>query len=239
VWLTSFDPAGVLEGDHTIHEPTKPGLLRPLLLIPVGLGLVGWAVFSLQPIAPPQAPPTVVAAPPQAVTPETESEPVARGPVVLYPVAPEKGDRIGVITLPTLDLRWPIIEGTDDEQLDDGVGHFPGSVLPGIRDNSVLSGHRTTVFGRLGELSVGDTILVETSGGAFTYQVREFRIVKKTDRTVIVPTSSAVLTLTTCYPFYSLIPTTEAFIVSADLIHSDHTPRVYHPVSDTWSVVAK
>jgi sortase A len=198
------------------------------------LGLVAWAVLGLRPITP--LPIEAVEAPRDAdeIVSEIVDTPVAQGPIVLYPVAPEEGDLIGAITLPTLGLSWPIFEGTNDEQLDAGVGHFSGSVLPGIADNSVLSGHRTTVFGRLGELSVGDVIYVTTSGGAFTYQVRDFDVVLKTDRTVIVPTETAVLTLTTCYPFYSPVPTTQAFIVSADLTHSDHTPHVYDAETNSW-----
>jgi len=115
-------------------------------------------------------------------------------------------------------LSWPIYEGTNERQLKKGVGHFRGSVLPGEIDNSVLSGHRSTVFNRLGELKAGDLILVKTRAGTFTYRVRGFSIVKRTDRTVIVPTETAVLTLTTCYPFNHIGVTTRAYIVSADLV---------------------
>lgn len=202
----------------------------------MGLGLAAWSVIELRPVLPPLAEAPNPTPRQHGSVPTPLAQPVIDGPAVLYPVTPSLGDRIGAIALPTLDLSWPILEGTEDEQLDAGVGHVLDSVLPGIRDNSVLSGHRTTVFGRLGELSIGDMIVVETLGGSFTYQVREFRIVKKTDRTVIVPTETAVLTLTTCYPFYSLIPTTEAFIVSADLVASDHTPRTFDPASGTWQV---
>jgi len=149
-----------------------------------------------------------------AMAPEAEEAPA----LILYPTIPATGDKIGTITLPTLDQSWPIYQGTTEDQLAQGVGHFIGSVLPGIRDNSVLSGHRTTVFGRLGELAEGDLINVSTSAGDFTYRVREFRIVPRTSRDVIVPTPSAVLTLTTCYPFDSVGTTTDAFVVSADLI---------------------
>jgi sortase A len=142
---------------------------------------------------------------------------------VLYSAKPRNGSKVGTITLPTLDLSWPIFEGTSDHQLARGVGHYRGSVLPGMPDNSVLSGHRTTVFNRLGELKVGDAILVKTSAGTFTYQVRSFRIVKRTNRTVIVPTDTAVLTVTTCYPFNNIGVTDHAFVVSADLIDSQLT----------------
>jgi sortase A len=120
--------------------------------------------------------------------------------------------------LPTLKLSWPIYQGTTDAELAKGVGHYAKSVLPGQNDNSVLSGHRTTVFNKLGKLKQGQLILVKTSAGTFTYKVRSSRIVLKTDRTVIVPTKSAVLTLTTCYPFNNLGATDHAYVVAADLV---------------------
>lgn len=156
---------------------------------------------------------TVEASTPLDPTPTPE-------PVVLYSVQPALNAKIGTITLPSLKLSWSIFEGTTETQLRKGVGHYVGSVLPGIRDNSVLSGHRTTVFNRLGELHEGDSILVKTSAGTFTYAVRSFRIVDRDDKTVIVPRQTAVLTLTTCYPFDNIGRTTDAFIVTADLVNS-------------------
>ena len=136
----------------------------------------------------------------------------------LYLTKPEVGDRIGSITFPTLDLSWTVYEGTTDAQLAKGVGHYVGSVLPRLEDNTILSGHRTTVFNRLGELNKGDEIYVKSSVGIFTYKVRSFWIVMRNNRDVIRPTWKGVLTLTTCYPFNSLVRTNKAFIVTADLV---------------------
>jgi len=191
-------------------------------MVVVGLGLSGWSYYEMRPLPPPQEPEVsgLSATTLAAERPDPGADATDQEPVNLYPIKPNMGDKIGTITLPSLALSWPIFEGTTENELAQGVGHFRRSVLPGYRDNSVLSGHRTTVFGRLGELEVGDLIHVKTSAGEFTYQVSSFRIVERTDRTVIVPTSEAILTLTTCYPFYSLVQTTEAFVVSAELIGS-------------------
>ena len=202
----------------------------------VGISLSLWALNVVRPQIPPQDPQVI----PPAASANNYEKPTTTSPVVVQPTQPPEieeavvedkksalyltkpklDDRIGTISLPTLDLSWPIFEGTEETQLGKGVGHFIGSVLPGIEDNVVLSGHRTTVFNRLGELSVGDLVMVKTSAGIFTYQVRDFRIVLRTDRTVIVPTPTAVLTLTTCYPFNYVGITTKAFIVTADLMES-------------------
>lgn len=176
-----------------------------------------------------QTPPQDVAIVQPSISPsDSESPPevipTPAAPIILYPNPPALNEKVGTITLPSLNLSWPIFEGTTETQLRKGVGHFVGSVLPGIRDNSVLSGHRTTVFNRLGELAESDIILVKTSAGTFTYEVRSFRVVDRDDRTVITPRQTAVLTLTTCYPFNNIGRTTDAFIVTADLIASQLTP---------------
>lgn len=144
---------------------------------------------------------------PEPITPE----------VILYPIYPEEGDNIGSLIIPVLEQKLPIIEGTGDDELKVGIGHFVQSVLPGEKDNCVLSGHRDTLFSRLGEIKTGDLLIVETSAGTFTYEVTGTRIVDKDDRTVIVPTENAVLTLSTCYPFNFVGNAPERYIVSADL----------------------
>lgn len=137
---------------------------------------------------------------------------------VLYPVYPIEGDNIGSLTIPALNLELPVFQGTSHNELKNGVGHFLQSVLPGENDNSVLSGHRETVFRKLGDLVIGDLLIVETSAGIFTYEVSGTRIVDKDDKTVIVPTESAVLTMTTCYPFNYVGPAPDRYIVSANLV---------------------
>ena len=140
---------------------------------------------------------------------------------VRYKVNPEEGESIGRLTIPTLKLEFPIIQGTGEKELKEGVGHFIQSVLPGEDDNCVLSGHRETAFRQLGMLKIGDILIVQTSAGTFTYKVNGTRIVAEDDKTVIVPTDHAVLTLTTCYPFNYIGSAPDRYIVSADLVHSN------------------
>lgn len=141
----------------------------------------------------------------------------------LYPVYPVEGDNIGSLMIPALQLELPIIQGTGANELKKGVGHFAQSVLPGEEDNCVFSGHRETVFGQIGDLKIGDQLIVQTSAGTFTYEVSGTRIVHADDKTVIVPTDHAVLTMTTCYPFNTPGYFPDRYIVSADLIQSKLT----------------
>ncbi|WP_408005296.1 class D sortase [Pseudalkalibacillus berkeleyi] len=138
----------------------------------------------------------------------------------LYTSRPEKGENIGTLFIPKLNEKLPIIHGTDEDELSKGVGHFAGSVLPGEEDNAVLSGHRDTVFRRLGEVKEGDELIVTTSAGTFTYKIRKVRIVDADDRTVIVPKPRATLTVTTCYPFTFIGASPERYVLVADMIDS-------------------
>jgi len=134
-----------------------------------------------------------------------------------YPIYPQEGEEIGSLAFPALDEVMPIIQGTAVLNLEKGIGHYLQSVLPGEADNCVLAGHRDTVFRRLGELKTGDLVIIKTSAGTFTYEVTGIRIVAQNDLTVIIPADHAVLTMSTCYPFFAPGYYPDRYIVSADL----------------------
>ncbi len=127
------------------------------------------------------------------------------------------GTFLGTINIPSIKKTVNIFQGTDTQELKEGVGHYVGSVLPGVIDNSVLSGHRDTVFSNLGKVKLGSSILITTQDGIFNYKVERIRIVDQNDRTVIVPTKIATLTLSTCYPFTFIGSAPKRYVVVATL----------------------
>lgn len=131
---------------------------------------------------------------------------------------PELGEKIGVLTIPKLNRSLPIFEGTNSDILKQGVGHFTHSVLPGENNNSVLSGHRDTVFRGLGNVGINDELIVTTDTGEYLYKIRKVRIVDQRDRTVLVPKPKGTLTVTTCYPFGFIGNAPKRYILVADLI---------------------
>lgn len=137
---------------------------------------------------------------------------------VLYSEKPKIGEEIGELYIPKIKSVLPIIHGTDEDELEKGVGHYADSVMPGEKDNSVLSGHRDTVFRRLGEVGEGDILEVTTKAGTFEYRVNKVRIVDADDRTVIVPKPRAMLTVTTCYPFDFIGDAPQRYILVAHLV---------------------
>ncbi|MDP1851355.1 MAG: class D sortase [Candidatus Planktophila sp.] len=143
----------------------------------------------------------------------------AKAKIVL--AQPKIGEVIGVLSIPRLKRDLPIIEGTTPKELKRGVGHYVRSVLPGVSDNSVLAGHRGTVFKKLNNIKIKDLLIVTTEHGEFIYEVYRIRIVKANDKTVIVPNEDAILTLSTCYPFRFVGNAPKRYIVQASLVNTE------------------
>jgi len=142
---------------------------------------------------------------------------------IIYPKYLVKGDNIGRLSIPVLNQELQIRQGTGLDELKKGVGHFPQSVLPEEKNNCVLSGHRDTVFAKIDKLKLGDQLIVKTSAGTYTYEINSIRIVDKDDKTVILPTDYAALTLSTCYPFYVVDNAPNRYIITAELVISKQT----------------
>jgi sortase A len=128
------------------------------------------------------------------------------------------GSHLGLMKIPSIKSSVNIFQGTDSKTLKKGVGHYVRSVMPGVQDNSVISGHRDTVFSNLGKVKVGAYIFIALKNETFLYEVNKIRIVDKDDRTVIVPTDEARLTLSTCYPFRYIGNAPKRYVVIATLI---------------------
>ncbi|WP_258265115.1 class D sortase [Rossellomorea sp. SC111] len=126
------------------------------------------------------------------------------------------GDIIGILQISKLNKELPIIEGTDESELERGVGHYSSTKLPNQQDRIFLAGHRDTVFKKMGELQKGDKLTLQMKAGTHTYEIFETLIVKETDLSVLKSTApQEVLTLSTCYPFEYLSSTTERYIINA------------------------
>ncbi|WP_409302855.1 class D sortase [Peribacillus sp. SCS-155] len=142
-----------------------------------------------------------------------------------WPTLPAPGEGIGQLKFTSLDLNVPVVQGTEDQQLKHGAGHFAGSALPGQGGNVILSGHRDTVFTKLKHLKKGDKVTFTTPYGDFVYKTKSFKVVKADDKTVAVPTDYETLTLTTCYPFEFIGDAPERFVVYTELVSAPEINR--------------
>lgn len=128
---------------------------------------------------------------------------------------PQFNDAIGILELPQIDGYLPIVEGTNEDDLKKGVGHYSGTGFPLDDEQIMLSGHRDTVFRRLGELKVGDVLTVKMPYGSFDYEIVNTKIVGANDRTIIIPHDEETLTVSTCYPFTYIGSAPDRYIIDA------------------------
>ena len=141
-------------------------------------------------------------------------------PVLVWPPdtrIPEGLQPLGRLEIPSIDLSAVFMEGADNRTLRRGIGHIPGTALPGSVGNVALSAHRDTFFRRLGELSSGDVIWITTLRGHYKYIVESSQIVDSNQWLIARTIGPPTLTLVTCYPFYYIGPAPKRFIVHAAL----------------------
>ena len=131
--------------------------------------------------------------------------------------ARQKEAVLGVLHFPKTDRRVPFFAGIGADILKKGAGLDPLGVLPGEPGNTVISGHRDTVFRVLNQTEPGDEIRVETGTGMYTYTVETVEVVRETAAYSFPEEEFSVLRLITCYPFYYAGPAPERFIATARL----------------------
>lgn len=131
---------------------------------------------------------------------KVESEPIS-SPVGL-PVVPE--GVLGILSIPKIDLVVAVQAGVDQQTLKHAVGHFPQSALPGTRGNFSVIGHRNYArgqfFNRLGEVEVGDEIIVQYLTQEHVYRVTDTFVVTPDQVSVLEGGTEAEITLITCAP---------------------------------------
>jgi sortase A len=126
------------------------------------------------------------------------------------------GDTIGILEIPRIKAELAIVEGTDEDDLEKGVGHYKGSSLPTEHGQIVLSGHRDTVFRRLGELKINDSLIIQNSQGSHKYKITHTKIVDSKDTSIItLQKQNEELILTTCYPFRYIGNAPKRYIIYA------------------------
>lgn len=131
------------------------------------------------------------------------------------------GETFALMYIPRLRNEvWgmPVIEGTEDEHLARGIGHYPLTAQPGQVGNFVTFGHRTThgqPYSNIDLLRDGDQVFVQTESNWFVYTLKVDAIVEPTDVWVMrsrpleharVPQmkNKHLITLITCTPRHSI-----------------------------------
>lgn len=145
---------------------------------------------------------------PPAVRPDPGAPAIATAPGYAVSFANLIVPRFGA------DYARPVAEGTGTaDVLRVGIGHYPGTQMPGDVGNAAFAAHRTghgQPFFDIDKLEVGDSIYFEMEAGWYRYVVRSLEYVLPEGVGVLdaVPQfagqtpTDRVVTLTSCNPIY-------------------------------------
>jgi sortase A len=115
----------------------------------------------------------------------------------------KEGQPAALLEIPAIGVHLVVVKGTSATDLTSGPGLMANTALPGTGGNSVIAGRRSTggaPFGRLGDLHPGESIIVVTGLGKFTYKVSMVGTAEPGQVDPISPTSGPRLTLVTSDP---------------------------------------
>jgi len=124
------------------------------------------------------------------------------------------GAPVARLLIPRIHLDEIVLEGVGDDELNAGPGHLPGSALPGMNGNAVISAHRDRHFSHLDELRVGDTVHTETGRGKGAWVIVSRRVIGR-ETPALFQTKEPTLTLTTCWPVRYFGSAPDRLILSA------------------------
>jgi sortase A len=145
------------------------------------------------------------------------------------------GDPVGRLKIGRIGLKMVVVQGTDDETLKKGPGHYEPSALPGEGHLIYVAGHRTTYlapFAHINDIEVGDYITFSVPYATFTYRVRRHYIVRSDELSVLKDHGSEILRLQACHPRFFA---THRYIVDATLASITPTDGATYPVTSTAS----
>ena len=120
---------------------------------------------------------------------------------------------VAVLRIPKIHVEVAVFEGTDELNLNRGVGWIPGTARVDENGNIGIAGHRDGFFRGLKDIAAGDVITVSSPSAITTYAVDQIEIVTPQDVSVLAPRSAPSVTLVTCYPFYYSGDAPQRFIV--------------------------
>jgi sortase A len=126
---------------------------------------------------------------------------------------------LAILTIDKFNLQVPVYNGTEEVNLNRGVGRIKGTARINSVGNLGIAGHRDGFFRPLKDIVVGDSMELLTSKGSVSYKVTSIDIVDPGDVSVLAPTKKATITLVTCYPFYFVGHAPKRYIVKAEAEH--------------------
>ncbi len=115
---------------------------------------------------------------------------------------------MGYLEIPCIDVTLPIYHGTEEEVLQQAIGHIDWSSLPvgGESSHCVISGHRglptADLLTHIDRMRLGDRFYLNVLGQTLEYQVDAINVVLPSDTSLLnIEEGRDYVTLLTCTPY--------------------------------------
>lgn len=109
-----------------------------------------------------------------------------------------------VFEIPALEIKAPVLEGTEHEVLSKAAGHFPGTGAPGS-GNYCIAGHNSTIyaeiFNEMKHIEIGMQMYLidnDAERTRYLYTVTENKIVEPHETWVLEDFGDDRITIVTC-----------------------------------------
>ena len=136
----------------------------------------------------------------------------------------------GILEIPALRLKAPVLQGLGDDVLNIAVGHDASTPWPGRTGESVLLAHDVSYFSALDKLRPGDQIIWVDACRRVVFTTVS-SLVTTPGALLWPPKSGFGLSLVTCWPTNALFWTPQRFVVKAALVSKTSGPAVATPVA--------
>lgn len=115
---------------------------------------------------------------------------------------------MGYVEIPCIDVRLPIYHGTEEDVLQQAVGHIEWTSLPvgGESSHCVISGHRglptADLLTHIDRMRLGDRFYIHVLGQELEYRVDQIEVVLPSDTSLLtIEEGKDYVTLLTCTPY--------------------------------------
>ena len=115
-----------------------------------------------------------------------------------------------ILEIPSIQVRGPVISGDNEHIMEKGFWHVNTNGAWLQAGNIVIFGHRfyhlppkQDTFFNLDKVKVGDSVMIYTDIGTWSYTVIGVKVVDRNDFSIFKNTKDPQLTLVTCHPLWT------------------------------------
>ena len=132
---------------------------------------------------------------------------------------PKSGEQFGELIIEDCQIDDKLFFGDSNVELNNGVGLYTGSFIPGYGKTILIAGHNNTYFNGLKYAEIGQKVKIRTSYGNYTYEITDIQVKYYNDESAYDLTAETEnLIMYTCYPFDELGLTPKRCFVYGKLV---------------------